>query len=339
MKRYFSRSLPVLCCWLACLSVGCKKTATILNTSSNQTILQYIAQAPQFTILNAAVTRCHLDTAFSSGGPFTFFCPTDSAFTAAGLTLARINAYSPDSLSLLLQYNMLTGKFSSADLVGFLTEQVTSVDTAYKPYIVKNYYGLFINGIQVTKETELGDGVILSLGSVNFVPTQTVLQILDSLPELSFFAAMAGQVPQFKGLYGNPTGPLQPYHQGILPGFTVFASTNAAFMAAGYPTLDSVQQTNPNTLFNDFDFMTINGYKFTPDFLGGFEINVNNGNTSGEFLQGGAFAIAKDGLTLLVDYPTSAIGGPSQVPPHIIRPNILATNGVIQEIDQVVPAN
>lgn len=321
------------------MSVSCKKTATILSNSPTQTILQYIAQSPQFTILNAAVARCHLDTVFASGGPFTFFCPNDSAFKAAGLTMDRINTYSPDSLSLLLEYNMLTGKFSSADLVGFLTEQVTSVDTAYKPYIVKNYYGLFINGIQVTTQTELGDGVILNIGSVNFVPTQTVLQILDSLPELSFFAAVANAAPQFQGLYGNPNGPLQPYHQGVQPGFTVFAPTNTAFMAGGYPTLDAVQQTNPNTLFNDFDFMTINGFKFTADLIGGFVINPNSANNSGEFLQSGAFAIAKDGLTLLVDYPTSAIGGPSQVPPHIIRSNILGTNGVIQEIDQVIPVN
>jgi uncharacterized surface protein with fasciclin (FAS1) repeats len=320
------------------MSVSCKKTANILQTSNNyQTILQYIAQAPQLTILNAAVARCHLDTVFSSGGPFTFFCPSDSAFEAAGLTMDKINTYSPDALSLLLQYNMLTGKFSSADLVGFLTEQVSSVDTACKPFIVKNYYGLFINGIQVNSEVELGDGVVLNIGSVNFVPTQTVLQILDSLPELSFFAAMANQVPQFQGVYGNPNGPAQPYHLGSEPGFTVFASTNTAFMAAGYPSLDSVRQTDPGTLSNAFAGITLNGFKFTPDFLGGFEINENNINTQGEFLQSGSFAIAKDGLTLLVGYPTSASGGPSQVPPHIIRANILATNGVIQEIDQVVP--
>lgn len=319
---------------LCALSVSCKKTSTVLNTANTQTILQYIAQAPQLTILNAAIARCNLDTVFASGGPFTFFCPTDSAFTAVGLTMDKIKAYDPQALSLLLQYNMLTGKFSSQDLVGFLTEQVTSVDTAYKPFIVKNYYGLFINGIQVTSQVELGDGVVLNIGSVNFAPTQTVLQILDSLPELSFYAAVANRVPQFQTIFGNQ--PNNYYHFGMRPGVTVFAPTNDAFMAYIYPTLSSVTQVDPSTLYTDFEAPVLNGFDFTADFLGGFETTGNSYYAQAEFVQFENLAVGKDGLTILENYPSSVSGGPSLVPPHIIRSNILATNGVIQEIDQVI---
>ena len=327
MKRYFF-------CVLVCLTVGCKKSAVTRNTASTETILEYIAQAPQLTLLNAAITRCHLDTVFSSGGPFTIFCPTDTAFLAAGLTAGRIAAYDPDSLTVLLEYNMLSGKFSSADLVGFLTEQVTSLDTAYKPFVTKNYYGLFINGTQVTSEVELGDGVVLTIGSVNFVPTQTVLQILDSLPELSFFAAAVNLVPQFQTVFStwDPTG----FGSRGVPGFTVMAPTNTAMMAFGYPSVDSVMQTDPNTLYNTFAGATINGFMFTSSFLGGFTIDANGNNDQPEFYGGVSFAVAKDGLTILLNYPASAVGGPAQVSPHIIHPNILGTNGVIQEIDQVI---
>ena len=329
MKRYFY-------CMLLCLSVGCQKSALVRNTSNNQTILQYIAQAPQLTLLNQAITRCHLDTVFASGGPFSFFCPSDTAFLAAGLTADKIAAYDPDSLSQLLKYNMLTGKFSSADLVGFLTEQATSLDTAYKPFIIKNYFGLFINGIQVTSQVELGDGVLLNIGSVNFIPTETVQQLLDSLPELSLFAAVSHMVPQFQALYNvwSPRG----FGGTGGPGFTVMAPTNAAMIAYGFPTTDTILQMDPTTLFNDFQGSTINGFKFTSAFLGGFTVGLNNNNPNNlsEFYPGLYFAIAEDGTTVLLGYPTSAVGGPSQVPPHIIRPNILGTNGVIQEVDQVL---
>ena len=118
--------------------------------------------------------------------------------------------------------------------------------------------------------------------------------------------------------------------------YTVFAPTNDAFMAYIYPTLSSVTQVDPNTLFTDFETPVLNGFDFTADFLGGFLTEGNSFYNQAEFVQFADLAVAKDGLTILPNYPAGVSGGPSLVPPHIIRPNIMATNGVIQEIDQVI---
>lgn len=329
MKRYFSQGLVLLCC----LSTGCKKTQEPVNPPS-ETILQYIAKDPQLTILQAAITHSNLDTVFSSGGPFTIFCPVDSAFLSAGLTADKINAYNPDSLRAILEYSMVTGRFSSDDVVGFYTEQVTSLDSGYDPFIVKNYYGMFLNGTQVINTAELGDGVVQKIGAVNFPPTSTVLQLIDSLPELSFFAAVVNDEPQLQTLFSS--FPTKDFGSEGQPGFTAFIPTNAAFAVSVYPTIASINQTDPTTLYNIFCPWIFNGFQFTPNFLGGWELNQNINLRQLYYGSVLAFAIGEDGTTILVGYPTSLSSGPSAVPPQITHPNILGTNGVIQEIDQVI---
>src|ERR1700761_306048 len=63
-----SITLIFLCGWLAVMSVSCKKTQ-LARVPAEQTTLQYIAQDTTLTLMNAAITHCHLDTLFSSGGP------------------------------------------------------------------------------------------------------------------------------------------------------------------------------------------------------------------------------------------------------------------------------
>lgn len=316
-------------CCLVCLVLSCKKKQEAGNPSS-QTILQYIAKDPSLTLMNAAIAHCKLDTIFSGGGPFTFFCPVDSAFVAAGLTQDKINAANPDSLGFLLRYNILSGRLSTTDVVGFFTEQVSSLDSAARPFVVKNYYGFFINGIPVRQDVELGDGVVQKIGQVNYPPSGTLLQLIDTLPELSIFAAVMSQEPRFQALLDT----LSPGVPGFnnYPGVTVLAPTNSAFASSVYPTADSVLRSDPNILYDVFDNYFINGFQFTSDFLGGWAPNPNTARIMQLLPNAQPFAIAKDGVTILVAY---GLAPPGVVNPRVIRPNIVATNGVIQEIDQV----
>ena len=327
MKRIISRRPLFLACLLAILSGACQKKQE-LATTDRPTILQYIASDPQLSLLQTAMLRCDLDTVFSSGGPYTFFCPVDSAFTAAGLTADSIGRYDPKKLTNLLKYHILAGKFSSQDIIGFLTANVTSLDSADKPFISKNYFGIFFNGIGVTEgDILLGNGVIQKIQHVAFPPGQTLLQAIDSLPELSYFAAVIRRVPQYNNLLskfqpGIPNGNPSPG----LPGVTVLAPTNAAFQASTlYPTLDAINQADPTILYSVMEGYFLNGNKFTADFLGGFvpgfgkvELPINRAS----------YEIGKDGVTIIPDYPPGVF-------PMIIKPNFLCTDGTLQEISEV----
>jgi uncharacterized surface protein with fasciclin (FAS1) repeats len=322
-------------CWLL-LSTSCKKQQVATNPPQS-TLLQYIAQAPDLTILNAAIQRCGLDTLFSSGGPFTIFAPVDSAFIAMGINKDTLSSYDPVRLSHLLKYHILSGKFSSADLTGFLTEQASSYDTL-KPYLTKNYYGLFFNGIQTYGTTELGDGVVQRLNQATPPPVQTLLQIIDSLPELSYFAAVVQNSPDILALFETyyPIIPdnLQSYTEAV-PGFTCLVPTNDAFRAFGqYPTIASIQQEQSYNLEAIFKPYLINGFKFTSDFMGGFYPAYGNVTTPYEFPgQVATWVVGVDGLTI---YPNNSQQLPTgTINPRIIKGNIVGSNGIIHEIDQV----
>lgn len=330
--KYFAHFLLLICC---CLSLGlfsaCKKTRQVPNSAS-PTILQYIAADSQLTLLQAAMTRCNLDTVFSSGGPYTFFCPNDSAFIAAGLTADSIARYNPASLSNLLKYHILSGKFSSADLIGFVTENVTSLDTAAMPYLTKNYYGIFLNGIGVTQgNIELGDGVIQEIGRIAFPPTKTIQQMLDSLPELSYFNEVVQDVSQFQNLlstYNAANGNAGGFW--VYPGETILVPTNAAFQQSMYPTIAAIDQAGANNLIGTFNALFLNGFCFTSNFYGGFVPGMTR-NLELPGLTLASYQISEDGITIIPGYPVGE-------PPVIIVPNILCTDGVIQEISQVFVA-
>lgn len=326
-------------CLLVSLFTSCRKDQEV-TVPARSNILAYIAKDPQLTLLETAIKHCGLDTTvFNQGGPYTVFCPVDSAFMAAGLTADSINRYDRDSLSRILKYQILSGKFSSTDVIGFVTANVTSLDSVYKPFIQKNYFGIFLNGIPVTEgNIELGDGVIQKIGKVAFPPRKTVLQMIDSLPELSYFAAMVKDVPQFSKVLAqyNPTIPY--YTSGFLgdPGLTVLAPINSGFLTSDYPSIDIINQTDPAIFNGMYAACFLNGFRFTSNFMGGF-IPVNTPGTSPtsntnnrllEIIGFPSYRIDKDGITIIPSYPPG-------IPPRITVSNILCTDGVLQEVDQV----
>ena len=327
--NYFAHfRLPICCCLSLWLLGACKKSREVPNTSS-PTILQYIAGDSSLTLLRTAMTRCNLDTVFSSGGPYTFFCPDDSAFAAAGLTADSIASYDPDSLGNLLKYHILSGKFSSADLIGFLSENVTSLDTAARPFLTKNYYGIFLNGIGVAQgNIELGDGVIQKIGRIAFPPTMTIQQTLNSRPELRYFAEVVNDVPPFQTLLSayNASN-AQRGGVWIYSGETILVPTNAAFQQSMYPTIAAIDSAGSNQLIGTFAAVFLNGFLFTSDCYGGFVPGVTR-NLELPGLTLASYTISGDGITIIPGYPVG-------ISPVIIVPNILCTDGVIQEISQV----
>lgn len=325
MKRISSFRLFLLGCLLVSQLGACKKSQEV-STTDRPSLLQYIAADSQLSLLRTAMARCDLDTVFSSGGPYTFFCPVDSAFTAAGLTADSIGRYNPKSLSNLLKYHILSGKFSSEDIVGFLSENVTSLDSAQNPFVSKNYYGIFLNGIGVVQgDIELGDGVIQKIQKVAFPATQTLLQTIDSLPELSYFAAVVNRIYNFQNLLSSYQLKIPNSNPSLgVAGVTVLVPTNAAFQASTlYPTLDAINQADVTKLASVMQAYFLNGFKFTTDFLGGYVPGYGNA----EFNFPGSYEIAKDGITIIPNYPPG-------VSPVINKPNLLCTDGVLHEVSE-----
>lgn len=77
-----------------------------------------LANAPEFSILVAAVVKAGLDETLSTGGPYTVFAPTNAAFVAL---LGELGATSLDDISVatltkVLLYHVVNGRVYSSDL-------------------------------------------------------------------------------------------------------------------------------------------------------------------------------------------------------------------------------
>ena len=310
---------------------SCSKNHPIVN-AAEPSILEYIAQEPSLSLLDTAVGITSLDTAMSSGGPYTFFAPSDSAFLAAGLTADSLRRMDHVQLLHLLEYNVVQGRVSSATLPGFLKQQFTGLNPKYSPFITKNYYGIFLNGIPVTKgDIQVGDGVVQVTAQVAVPPPGTQLDAMVREPDLHFMVALARNVQVFGAMVSdpNPTNGWQgtgPFQEGLVRfGNTLFAPTDSAFMAYGYADTtslinDSVSlvvggYTNTGYVVPILSSYIFSGFLFTSDFMGQ--------------VQEGSLSSSLDGFSF------TGTGIAKGNPVRILKPNIIATNGVVQKINQV----
>lgn len=328
-----------------------KKADTNINTAK-PSILEYIAQNKSLSILQAAIKRVKLDTVMGSGGPFTFFAPNDSAFNAAGFTLDSINKMDPQKLLLILKYHVITGRVSSNDLAGMLKQQFVSLHPVLRPFISKNYYGIFFNGIMIVDPNhELGDGVVQVINAVSIPPAGSQMNIIERQPDLTFFAALVHQCYAVRLLVGDPN----PYSQysgravsgsyngvPISYGNTIFAPTDSAFKAFGYADSTAVVQDSVALVYggwvnNNYAVAILapyffNGFDFTCDFMGNYMIGGQGGTNSAPVqFRGSVVSLytSIDGLSF------NGNGISLRNPVKIIGPNLIATNGVVHKINQV----
>ncbi|MBN9384143.1 MAG: fasciclin domain-containing protein [Chitinophagaceae bacterium] len=335
----FCLYIPVLI--LLTFLCSCKKDHEAINAPT-PSILEYIAKEPSLSLLNTAIGITRLDTVMSSGGPFTFFAATDPAFESAGFTGDSLRRMDPRQLQDILRYNIVKGRLSSGDVPGFLKQQFTGLHPLYRPYITKNYYGIFLNGIPVIKgNIELGDGVLQVTGRVAIPPAGSQLDVMNKEKDLSFLTAFVRNVYTFRTLVADSTYSLPPTGSGgLIYGTTLLAPTDSAFKAFGYADTtalinDSLKLVTgyycnncipsyQNPVFGNFTFI---GFTFTSDYKGQFAIGLG----TNVILRSGSSSF----WTSLDGFSFTGNGIAQNNPVRIIKPDMIATNGVVQKINQV----
>ena len=129
-------------------------------------------QAPNFTLLTAAVIRAGLATGLASTTGVTIFAPTDAAFAAENITLATINSLTPAQLTRILQYHIVPTRAFSTNLT----------DNATLPTLLTG--GLLRTNVSGTGVTVTGNGNGTRTSRVvtpNIVTTNGVVHVIDRL--------------------------------------------------------------------------------------------------------------------------------------------------------------
>lgn len=283
---------------------ACKKDNTI---KTDNTINGIVSSTPDFSTLKAAVMKAGLASTLSSTGPFTVFAPTNEAFTASGVTSAVLAGLTADQAKNILLYHTIPSKIMASQVPAGPNAAVTAANGG-TVYVTKNANGVFINGIQVIKaDVPASNGVIHVIGNVLMPPSGNIVQMAQANPNLSYLVAAVLRANLQGALSGD--GPL-----------TVFAPTNDAFKAAGFPTIESIQAADPATLASILTYHVIGARVFSSDLTNGEQATTLNGGKVTIGLTSGA--------TVKGNSNTSAS--------NITATNIVATNGVIHIIDQVL---
>jgi uncharacterized surface protein with fasciclin (FAS1) repeats len=189
-----------------------------------------VAQAnSDFSYLVAAVLRAstgatNVAEILSSGGPFTLFAPTNSAFMDAGFaTINDINAADPDVLTAILTYHVVPGRVFSSDLTNDATPGTAN---GAKVTIGVSPSGATVKGKSNESASNITAANIMAINGVVHVIDKVLLppgSITSQVVATSALSILESAVVKAK---------LASTLDGAGP-FTVFAPTDDAFIQSG----------------------------------------------------------------------------------------------------------
>jgi len=347
IKQMHSPSFPKFCSLfrtlfrtllLALFAIGsfslasCDDDDDEVTATPAQNIVQVAQGNASFSTLVAAVTKADLGTTLSGTGPFTVFAPTNDAFAklaapfnnAANITAITDPAQIATLRGILL-YHVLPANVKAADIANGSSTATTARPASTVGggtindntlYLTKNATGVSINGGTrvVTADVAASNGTIHAIDNVLMPPSQTIAGIVTA-------SATRATNPEFTLLLQALQ---RPAAAAILTAagtqganVTVFAPTDAAFRTLlNGAALSSVSDADLTAILSRHVIAT--GRVFSSDLAAGTVTTL-----------GGPVTVATAGTGFTVRGGTGTAA-------NITTANILATNGVVHIIDQVL---
>ncbi len=239
------------------------------------TIVEVATQAGTFNSLLGAATTAGLAETLGSAGPFTVFAPTDAAFTALGVDLSAVR---PEVIGNILLHHVLAGNVPSSEVLG-QTNLSTLANTSLAVAASENPVTVGGAKLSTSIDVAASNGTIHILDDVIVPPT--ILEVAQATSDLSILVSAVGAASDTVKTALAPA---------VLTGagpITVFAPTNAAFMAAGID-LNAIDQT---TLDGVLAHHAVASQALSTDLSDGQQVPTLNGNITIEVGQGGAVTV------------------------------------------------
>ncbi|MEZ0539436.1 fasciclin domain-containing protein [Fibrella arboris] len=307
---------------LITVTIGCTKTDDPVDAQP-KTVSDVLTETASFSLLRAAVQQAGMSDALKATN-LTLFAPTDDAFKAKGYTTPEsFNALSADALRSLIRYHLVTG------VVTTKTPEVSSasnlpVEAANKSvlFLTNSTTGLFVNGSKVTKaDQSVANGVIHTINTLLTSPNGDALTTLKNRTDVGLLVAAltrgAASRPELMSILSGTTT------NAAYRTVTLFAPTDAAFVAAGYRTLADINAASPATLANLLSYHIVPGMVFSNQLQAGQLTTLSTATTTK--------------LTVAVTAAGPTIKGNSNTAATPIKvADLISKNAVIHLIDQVL---
>ncbi|MBS1596858.1 MAG: fasciclin domain-containing protein [Bacteroidetes bacterium] len=290
-----------------------KSTASTGPAPGTTSVSSILKNASDATIFATAMARVHLDTVFNGAGPFTVFVPTDAAFAASGVTFATINNLSDDSLRKFLLYHTVAANLLSSNLpAGPNAKIVTAGGDSIFVTNVSN--SIYVNGVPLLAADVLANnGVIHALQRALIPPRGNIVKTLQSDTSFSFLSAAITRASQGTTDITSLLTNNAPY--------TIFAPINNAFRSAGFATTDDINNANADSIANIVLYHILPARIFSTDMTSGQAAKTLNDSS------------VLFGLSTNV---RQIKGNQNSAPANTLAINVMATNGVVFVIDQLL---
>jgi len=276
-----------------------------------KTAVDVVVENSNFTLLEAAVLHAGLAEALASP-TITVFAPTDDAFRAAGFAnAAAIQAADKNLIASILTYHVVGSLVPASAIETKDNAEVTTLNTG-KVYVTKNAGGVSVNGAKVTTaDVKAENGAIIHIIDAVLIPeSRNIVALAQANPNLSLLVAAVLRANQGTTKVVDILSSAGP--------FTVFAPTNDAFIAAGFPTAAAIQAAPPDVLASILTYHVIPGRVYSTNLVTGNVATANGAN----------IAVNANNATLK--------GNANAGNTNIIGVNIPASNGVVHVIDSVL---
>jgi transforming growth factor-beta-induced protein len=280
-------------------AVSCNDDDDMEPMESLDSIVDIVTTNPNFSLLNAALSRTGLDAALATG-TFTVFAPNNAAFNAIGISsTSDFDSFSTDELTAILGYHVVAGRLEASQLSSGELETISG-----ESITIATGSGVSVNGVPViTADVEASDGIIHIIGQVLLPPTEDPGTIVDIAVGNEDFSLLVAALTR-ANLVGALTaeGP-----------FTVFAPNNAAFNAAGFNSASDFEALIVEDLTAILTYHVVSGRLLAADLVAG-PVPTLNGEDLTISLEGGA-----------------TVNGV-----NIIATDIEGSNGVIHVVEDVL---
>lgn len=298
----------------------------------------YADQKP--TIANIAVTNSAFSTleaaaiqggvagvlsnknAGDPSGNFTVFAPTNDAFARLGLVDAgSLGALNNTFLTNTLLYHVSNANLPSSQIMAGGTSG-SALQGLTRRFISRGT-DKYINGSKIViTDVSASNGTVHAIDKVLLATGANIVASAQAVaggsvfkkPELTFLVAAVVR----SGLAATLSDPTA--------NFTIYAPTDAAFIAAGFPNVAAVSAADPTflqtVLLNHAVGRTgaIKG-KFTSEQTALTEMTAGGGTLTYSAFANGTFTVKSNGTA---------------TPANMVIPDIQCTNGVVHVIDKVL---
>ncbi len=325
MKYYSNYIFRIIC--LCMVLTACSEDTSSTYSYDANLISMIVADNANLSLLNVANKRTGAYELLLEKGPYTLLAPSDAAFSLAGYTAsADVNTIGLSKLTKIMSYHVLDGVYDLNKLPFIFNQEIHAHDGG------KLFVTRWIKG-QDTIITVNGATVKPTLKKA----TNGNLQVIDHLLEPYLFDYLNDALSNESDLTLFYQAIHRTKFQQLLsqPGiYTIYAPDNAAMVAYGLSSLQLINEKSVDELEELVSYHIVPDRRFVYDYI----LTTTGTQTSETMLNGDNVSVI-----LLKDQTTSGSytgikiqGIRNTSASNLTRENMLAGNGVLHIIDQVL---